>query len=512
MSCAVGSNAKERRKKMRMKKCAMWVLVCALALAGGSSLEAMEEKNTKIYTVFASGGVQHFESKLLIPMTNKELLRKLQSECDGVDFVLGSSPHDIENIKENFDGVLTFGRLTRYSIALTGLPTIVVYNFPEFLHIPYGFFLSKGKILIACLDRANTCSPSISSSMFEDLLEKIKLIQVLKKMKQSRILAVTDGPLADFFDRGDIRNVYDGDIRQKKDRQQIFLNEIEKSLGVKVTKIGIKEVSSDEQIQNIWHSQNKKAEEIAKMWIAEAKEIKDTIESEVVKSAKMYLAMQILMEKYNATAIATHIRSLIKNPRPEDKVWPSLGDSEFQKSGIVACCQAHLNVVLTHMLAQYAFGRPSMMGDIIYEPFNDVSIVMHCGAPWNPHGGDDRVPYIIRDHAERSVRGHSKPGVGACSEVLFPVNEPVTIWRIDVLRKKILLHTGTTVSGYSLYKDFGYLMCRSKLVAKVNAKKIQRHVYEDKFGVHRTVTFGDYREKIKDLATLMGYEVIEEDK
>jgi hypothetical protein len=55
-------------------------------------------------------------------------------------------------------------------------------------------------------------------------------------------------------------------------------------------------------------------------------------------------------------------------------------------------------------------------------------------------------------------------------------------------------------------------MCRSKLVAKVDAKKIQTHVYEDKFGVHKTVTFGDHREKIKDLATLMGYEVIEEDR
>ena len=498
---------------MCIKKPGTWVLVCVLVLASGSLLEGKVGENTKIYTVFASGGVQHFESELLKPLTNEDILRKLRRECNRVDFVVGSFPHKIADVKRNFDGVLIFGGLRSYPIALTGLPTIVIYNFPEFLHIPYGFFLSKGKILIACIDRANTCSASVSSSMFEDLVEKIKLIQVLRRMKESRILAVTNGPLTDFFQRGDIHNVYDGDIRQKKDRQEIFLNAVEKSLGVKVTKIGIEEVSSNEQIQNLWFNENhKKAKEIAKTWIAEAKGIKDTIETEVIKAAKVYLALEILMEKYNATAIAFHLRSLIKNPRPEDKIWPSLGDSELQKRGIVACCQAHLNVVLTHMLAQYAFGRPSMMGDIIYEPFNDVSIVMHCGAPWNPYGDDRRVPYIIRDHAERSVRGHSKAGAGACSEVLFPVNEPVTIWRIDVLSKKILVHTGTTVSGYSLYKDFGYLMCRSKLVAKVDAKKIQTHVYEDKFGVHRTVTFGDHRERLKDLATLMGYEVIEEDR
>ena len=498
---------------MGVKKCAVSILVCALALGSGSLLEAAEGENTKIYTVFLGGGVQHFESTLIKRTTNEELLDKLRSACDGIDFVVGSSRHKIEDIKQNFDGVLTFGGMSDYAIALTGLPTIVVYNFPEFLHIPHAFFLSKGKILSACLDRANTCSPSISSRMFEDLVEKIRLIQVLKKMKESSILLVTDGVVADYFGghRRDLHYVSEGDIQLKKDYEKIFLDIVEKSLGTKVTKIGTKEVSSNEQIQNIWDSENKKAEEIAKMWIAEAKEMKDTIESEVVKSAKMYLAMQILLDKYKATAIATHIRSLVKNPRREDRVWPSLGNSELQKAGIVGCCQAHTNVVLTHMLAQYAFGRPSMMGDYLVEPFNDVTIVIHCGAPWNPYGDDRRIPYIIRDHAE-GPGGHSKPGDGACSEVLFPANEPVTIWRIDVQRKQILVHTGTTVSGYSLYKDWAYLMCRSKLVSKTDAKKVQSHAYQDNWGVHKTVTFGDYRERIKDLGILMGYEVIEEDK
>ena len=251
---------------MGMKKFGAWIVVWVLVSTSGSLLWAKQGENTKIYTVFASGGVQHFESEVLKPLTNEEILRKLRGQCNGVDFVVGSFPHKIEHIKENFDGVLTFGRLRSYSIVLTGLPTIVVYNFPEFLHIPYGFFLSKGKILLACLDRANTCSESISSSMFEDLVEKIKLIQVLKRMKESRILAVTDGPLTDFFERGDIRNVYDGDIRQKEEREEIFLNAVEKSLGVKVTKIGIHEVSSNEQIQKTWLDENyEKAEQIAKM-------------------------------------------------------------------------------------------------------------------------------------------------------------------------------------------------------------------------------------------------------
>jgi len=473
----------------------------------------MRNENTKVYTLFASSGVQHFEAGNIKPITNEKLLNKLRTECDGVDFVEGTTPHEIDNIKQNFDGLLIFGGMGEYSIALTGLPTIVVYNFPEFLHIPYELFKKKGKILNACLDRANCCSSSVSTSMFEDLVKKINLIKALKKMKESKILAVTNGPVADFFNRGDIHNVYDGDIRQKEERQNILVNVIEKSLGTKVTKIGIDEVSSDEQVQNIWSSENhKEAQEIAETWISEAKGMKDTIESEVVKSAKLYLAMKLLMEKYKATAIAYHLRTLVKNPKTEDMVWPSLGNSFLQREGIVGCCQAHINVVLSHMLAQYAFGKPSMMGDFTIEPFNSVSVVMHCGAPWNIYGDERIVPYIIRDHAERGVSSHSKPGCGACSEVLYPKDEPVTIWRFDVLNKEIVLHTGITVSGYSLYKDWDYLMCRTKLVAKVDAEKVQSHVYPDKRGVHRSATLGDLRKEIKDFATLIGFDVIEEDR
>ena len=465
---------------------------------------------TKIYTVFLSSGVQHLESTDLKPSTNEEILGKLRSECEGVDFVVGSPTVGAEKLKQEFDGVLIFGGLENYKIALTGLPTIIVYNFPEFLHIPHELFREKGKILTACLDRPGTCSPDITSSMFDDLVEKIRLIQALTTIKESTILSVTDSPYVT-SSRGDLTHTYDGDIRQlsPQEHNDIFLKAVKETLGANVTKIGTAEISIDEDIQNI---DQQKAEEIAKIWLDESKGMKDTIESEVVKSGRMYLAMRILMDKYGASAIATHIRSLVRNPAPEDMVWPSLGNSELQKNGIVGCCQSHINVVLTHMLAQYAFGRSSMMGDFIVEPFNNVSILMHCGGPWNPRGLDDRVPYIIRDHAERRTSGHLKVGGGACSEVLYPAGEPATIWRIDVQSKLIQFHTGVTVDPYSIYKGFDYLMCRTKLVIRTDAAKVQRYVYPDKRGVHRSGTFGDHRERIKDLAVLMGFDVIEEDR
>jgi len=48
-------------------------------------------------------------------------------------------------------------------------------------------------------------------------------------------------------------------------------------------------------------------------------------------------------------------------------------------------------------------------------------------------------------------------------------------------------------------------------VASVDANKVLRYVYPEKYGMHKCATFGDFRERIKDIATLIGFTVIEED-
>ena len=38
-----------------------------------------------------------------------------------------------------------------------------------------------------------------------------------------------------------------------------------------------------------------------------------------------------------------------------------------------------------------------------------------------------------------------------------------------------------------------------------------KHIYPDIYGVHKVATFGDYRERLKDFATFIGFKLIEED-
>ncbi len=51
-----------------------------------------------------------------------------------------------------------------------------------------------------------------------------------------------------------------------------------------------------------------------------------------------------------------------------------------------------------------------------------------------------------------------------------------------------------------------------KLIKIDDAAKIECHYSVDAYGLHRAGTFGDIRGMIKDLAHLVDYEVVEEDR
>ena len=514
---------------MPTKKSGVRALACMLVLASGSVLHAKVGENTKIYTIFANKGCSCPAGGTPEGLTtNAEVLHELQNECIGVDFIARdmtkrgtttvSIVNELEASKDDFDGVLIIGVSREYPLAFTGLPTIVVYNLFEWMNIPYKLYdtgkeqdsilvegpeYEKGKILTAQLDRRNVCSPSSRSAMFRDLVQKIKLIQAIKKLKETRILVVTPHKYLAQVD-------YQGDSHKRfpKNYNETYTRALKESLGVELVRIEPKEF-----YEAVEEAEQGQAEEIAKRWIDEAQAMKDTTESEVIKTAKSYLAFEALRKKYNCNAVSTQMRSLTGSGRVEDLFWPGLGLMEFQKRGIQAICQEYENIMVTHLLGYYLTGRPSMLGDLMIDTFNNITLLTHCGAPVNPYGDDRRIPYTIWSHAQSPVRGTLKPGSSTGAQVDYPANEPATIWKVYVLNKKIGLHTGHTVNGHSLYEDFDGIMCRTKLVVKVdNARKIQKHFSPDEYGIHRAGTLGDLRERIKDYATLIGYEVMEEDK
>ncbi|MBM4090417.1 MAG: hypothetical protein FJ276_13495 [Planctomycetes bacterium] len=400
----------------------------------------------------------------LEPVSNEAIVQRLREACVGVDFVvrdltkgarLEAVLGEAKELKaQGYDGVVICGSPQEYDLLRTGLPTINVAVLNDFMNIPFPLY-RENRVIGAMLDPWRFCAnPEVSERMFNDLVDKVKLIRTLKRLREEHILSVTDSPYV---------NVTYGDVRKNMpaDYNERFLAAIDAAFGTRVTKIGTKQVVEDAYIRELWGSESREANEIAARWIGTATKLVNTLESEVLRSAKVYLAMKHLMQRHDATAMAYHIRTLVPNPRPQDYITPCAATSEFQLHNTVAKCQSHLNVILSEMLLQYAYGRPSMLGDFSVDTYNNTSCVQHCEGPWNAWGDERRVPYLCTDHRERQVRSRAAQGVSVGWCILYPPDEPVTMWQIDVLSKEIMVHTGTTVpmfKGPVVYKDHFYEM------------------------------------------------------
>jgi hypothetical protein len=363
------------------------------------------------------------------------------------------------------------------------------------------------RVLTAQLDRRNLCAPSVTEKMFQDLVYKIKLIQVIKDLKETKILMVKnaeDEIIASVNYRGDQKQSFPPDHNER------YLENFIKVFGAEIVPVEAEEFY--EMYQNIRPGD---AEKTARQWMDDALRV-EASEGEITKTARGYLALDALREKYQCNAVATHIRTVTGSGELKDRYNPGVGlELGFKTRGIMAVCQNYPDILMSQILAYSLTGKTSMLGDVIYDVYNDVEIVLHCGIPINPMGADHRLPYVIRTHAESPVRDiPDEPGSSTGMTVEWPVGEPVTFWEIHSLNRKIRMHTGETVNGFDIYtggEDMYNVMCTAKVIASVDAEKIRDQHLPYLYGIHTNVTLGDLRQQLKDISVLLGFELVESD-
>jgi hypothetical protein len=488
-------------------------------------------KPARVFLVFTTRGYMLNTPDDLY--TNDEVVADLAQSLPGLDFIVRdvSNPDvDIKDVmveleleQDSLDGVVIVGRLSSrsapYDITATGLPTVMVNNllvFPwmsnqlfthgrEFDLIRTGTEYDNVRVVTCHLDRRYQCHPEVREAMYADVVNKIKLIEVLAKLKQTRILTVTPYDFHAFIDYsiGDQNKDFPADYNER------YIKALRETWGVELV------VRPPEEFYREWAAVSQDdAEDLADVWLTEAYEIQDTTKSEAIKTAKAYLALDAMRQKYDCHAVSTHMRQFTPERTNDTRFWPCIGVIEFQKHGVQAVCQEYPNVILSHLIGYYFSGRPSMLGDIIHDPYNDLTILTHCEHPFNPWGDDRRLDYTLKSHAESPVCGTKQPGSSVGVKVHITAGEPVTVWKVYALHGKIGVFTGETVDPDDYYRDIDTgVWCRTKLVTKVeDAAEIERHYSVDAYGLHRAGTFGDLRGMIMDLAHLVGYEVIEEDR
>jgi hypothetical protein len=488
---------------------------------------------TILFTIFTSygcgctgsgGAPESFTS-------NDQVLSNLRTACEGIDFMVweGTRSAAYEEIEKNpdaYDGVLIIGGLDGdFRLAFTGLPTIAVYNLWEFMNQPWDLFatgkmrkdpvLTGGrdyedvKVLTAQLDRRNLCDPAVTAEMFNDLVDKVKLIQVVKRLKETRILMVknsADEIISSVNYRGDINQSFPGDHNSR------YLSNFRKVFGAEI--ISVEPEAFYDMYQKI---PVEDAEKTAELWMAEAERV-EASKREITKTARGYLALDALREKYGCNSVATHIRTVTGSGEIKDRYNPGVGlELGFKARGIQAVCQNYPDILMSQVLAYLLTGRPSMLGDIIFDVYNNVEIVLHCGIPINPLGTGQRLPYVIRTHAESPVRDiPEEPGSSTGMTVEWPAGKPATFWEIHSLNRTIRMNAGETVNGYEIYtggEDLYNVMCTAKVIARVeDAKKLRDQHLPYLYGIHTNVTLGDLRQQLRDMAVLLGFDFVESDR
>ena len=349
--------------------------------------------------------------------------------------------------------------------------------------------------------------------------QQAKAREVVEKLKQTRIISIQDYDKINAIDQEGMAGVWGNSPVNEYDRN--YVPRLKEYLGVTLIL-----VRSDELLAEMAKVAKEDAERLADLWISEATEVKYVKRSDVVRPAYLYFAFKQLLKRYDAAAITYDSATLTLSDQKVN-AWTPLAILELSKKQIPCCCQSHVDCLVTQTIGSYLTdGRQGFTGDVLndwaFRPIasrpENVIVIGHCGAPITPHG-NDRIPYLIRDHIHSNKKWFGPDDVPTATTVSWPADEAATVVKFDVYRKKVSVYAGTVLDGNLLYEDFDNCICRNKMVVRIshpeNCHMLPSDQKEGAFrnwwgswGCHQVVFYGDLREKLNEFAALTGFEVV----
>lgn len=393
-------------------------------------------------------------------------------------------PADVNEFLERGGG--SVGYLLFVLNCITALVRPILHSFKPTVIIgeTYGgageYLLEYSRAREAGMPVIGTVTRDVSS---EDVLRKVKLFEVIQKLRNSQILFVV-AP------------------------SERYLMELEYPLSVDLyssmkslqSVTGIIPITLD--IRKFVESYYSKVDEgearaVASKWIENAERNLEEDIGEIIKSAKLYMAMKRAVADYRADAIALDC-IVLRNSGLLD-AWPCLGYMELWNDGIVPVCEADPYSATTLLAMKYLANRSGFITDPSPDDLNGEVIYYHCYAPTKPYGPvSETFPYIITPahlgtkHASIHVR--------------LPVDETITAVGFIPDEETLVVHTARAVNN-----ELSQHACAVKLVGKTNTRALAEN-WRWRSGWHRAIFYGDWRESIKDLAVLLRLKIIEEDK
>ncbi|MCD6289056.1 MAG: hypothetical protein J7M34_01040 [Anaerolineae bacterium] len=406
---------------------------------------------------------------------SREVIALLEERLPGFEFSPGvyysmdEAQRALESERGQFDGYLVYitamWRGVPELYARSVRPVIVA----DELYSGSGGFLRTYSII----RKENLPVAGVASSNFQDLIDAVRLFEVMKKMREAKILVVADAETG--MSRHEIVSA----------AQEIFGTQVER-------------INSDQLREYYEKADVREAERWRDKWMGEALKVVEPDAEEILRSARMYLALKAAMRDVGADAVTVDCLGLYYGGKLF--AYPCLSFFQLNNEGSTGVCEADVNSTLTQLLIRYTTGRPAYVSDPVVDTATGQIIYAHCVATNRVFGPDGLSnPYIIRSHAEDRK--------GASVQSLLPLGHKVTTIKVSAEHKAFAVHTARAVANVEEDRA-----CRTKLAAEVDVQKVLDNYHSEIFGWHRVTCYGGYRKQFLQLATLYGLNVIEEDR
>lgn len=486
------------------------------------------KEGTRVYTAFYSSNTGVYPYAGSNPAPRRDyLLEELRREVKDIEFIGG-------DIIRDFDELVNVENRTDIDAILVYVLTGAIWTLTPWTHrkgVDVSPFKKHPMIVIS--DFISGFRPSIDfwelsrregfpvhlihSSSFEDVKSALHLVKVIHSIRNSKILYI--GPFLEL--KGVSKEILSAEqCGFWRLDAELCLKNLKEVFGTELI------VWSADQLQEYYkNADEKEAEDWARRLIAGAMKVVVPGEESIKQGVKLYLAMKkavkdtgadvITVDDRYVTSLRRRLGDLVPAEIPDFHgpldVLPCWANCQLNDDGITAVAEGDLYAAVTHLMMRYLANISGFSNDPIIDTASNQLIYAHCCTIRKWEGTDSApLPYELRTSCQGFLAYRST----------IPLNKIFTSVRINIPQKKMAIHQGRSIGvmnkedvhlerGPMSLEERGDL---NKFIVEANAKKILEKFDYGTFGWHRSIFCGDYREPLKNIAALLGLEVIEEDR
>ncbi len=258
----------------------------------------------------------------------------------------------------------------------------------------------------------------------------------------------------------------------------------------------IKQIGLERMVDTYESIDQKAALAEAQRWLKGAKEVVEPNRAEIVKSCRMALAFQKLLDEEQATVMTVDCYGTMHKPLCQAYAYPCLGFVRLNNLGLGGICESDLASAMTHIIFQGLCGRPGFISDPTVDESTNSIILAHClGTPKMDGPAGPAAPYKLRTIMERQE--------GVVPQVFMRKGQKVTQARL-VNTERVVYFTGVITDTPDLPRG-----CRTKITVKIDgdAEKLWKNWSA---GLHRSTCYGDISEELQHFCRFMDLELVNE--